>query len=262
MHRMNSSHLDLCSACHAHIETRAHACKCTHPDYNAWRNSLLRSIVTQCQTLNVDMELAHLLITGLEAGWLGTDVDIATFSLLLHRLIVDQTNIGWTNIMNGRWSTEWEKIQKERSELDPTVQFYPWTAKIINHIWEQWFASWTIQNSCNHDKEQIEKLLLKKDYSWKELDRHYTCKQKVSCVDRDLFRDTVEIHKQQSLSEIEAWIMVFAPTIKMSYKEMKQQNGTDIRNHFNPRQAIIPNLEFIPVPDAHTDTDSDNQPHE
>ena len=46
------------------------------------------------------------LTTGLAAGWSGTAADIDAFSTVFHRLVVDQTNIGWTNIMNGRWSVE------------------------------------------------------------------------------------------------------------------------------------------------------------
>ena len=84
----------------------------------------------------------NVLITGIAAS--GTAVDIDAFSTVFHQLIVDQTNIGWTNIVNGRWSVEWEKMQKERSATDATNKHHPWMVKIINHIWEQWFASWTI----------------------------------------------------------------------------------------------------------------------
>ena len=69
-----------------------------------------------CRETQTDPELQTLLRTGWEQWYSTTDDDIQLsihdFSPRLHRIINQQDRIGWRQLFNGRFGTEWSRVQQ------------------------------------------------------------------------------------------------------------------------------------------------------
>jgi hypothetical protein len=54
-----------------------------------------------------------ILLTALEAWFTNTPADFLKYPTQYSRLIRQQTQIGWRQLLNGRLSTEWLRLQDE-----------------------------------------------------------------------------------------------------------------------------------------------------
>ena len=81
-------------------------------------------------------------------------------------LTTEQTNIGWFQIVNGRWSTQCCLIQQQayswNKTLDPRKHTGSiWAKKIMAHIWTKMVTVWTQRNDALHGTPKTTEAKLK-----------------------------------------------------------------------------------------------------
>ena len=98
--------------------------------------------------------------------WLQTDADIAVSPILYpldaRQLIVQQNAIGWGQVLHGRFSLEWARIQqdyyhKHRTKVDVNKRRdgAQWQVKLISLMWDHWRKVWSLRNADVHGHDTI-----------------------------------------------------------------------------------------------------------
>jgi len=70
---------------------------------------------------------------------------------LICRTIESQLHIGINQLIRGRVSKKWEKLQTSNQiAQNKTTREYRWTEKFINSLWDLGTSLWAIRNKCIH----------------------------------------------------------------------------------------------------------------
>jgi hypothetical protein len=97
------------------LEDRDHILQCSHDTRCTWRASLLSKLRKAHDSDLSDHYLLDILITDLDCCFKGTQIDLARFPRCFprcyHKLINEQTLIGWRHLFNGHLTQEWRQKQ-------------------------------------------------------------------------------------------------------------------------------------------------------
>ena len=122
----------------------------------------MSSFADFCRKTQTDTELQMLLQIGWEQ-WVSlpdgvVTIQSALFSPRLSLLIKQQNLIGWRQLFNGRFSSEWSRVHHAAYEGRTRDGDTPirrtgdkWQqVHLIIHIWTQWERAWTDRNQAVH----------------------------------------------------------------------------------------------------------------
>ena len=151
----------LCPSCQRTPEDWTHVFRCPDLKRSRWRHSFLQDLQAFCISEQTRPELQELLLntfrTWLHAPTLeGFQVEPAHYHDSLHRLIIQQSKLGWHQLLLGRFSCEWARIQdkqywQHQDELQHSkMSGQSWQVKLIQRIWEKWFDLWKLRNQAQH----------------------------------------------------------------------------------------------------------------
>jgi hypothetical protein len=229
---------DLCHACLAAVETNNHLLECANCDYALWRVSLQRGLTTLCNSLQTDPVLVDLLASGIDSASNSRPFPLPDLSQVYLDLIQSQTKIGWTNLFRGHLSTSWTSLQHAHllsiGETNQKLRANLWAGKIISFIWDKWFDLWLLRNTYHHGKTSAEKEVQKIAKTKSVLEYLYSFKNKVEYQNRDLFRDTLELHLEEPVSRQALWVKLFRQIILDSKNRLSASTKEDICHHFLP----------------------------
>ena len=120
-----------------------------------WRAKCLRTMGMECDAaFGTHKGLQAIMLRGISALFQGHN-QIPTegyTSTDLERLITAQNAVGWSQLFNGRWSTQWSIIQgcymgdnvtQDRSPLGDR-----WNVAVLQELWDLWHELWTYCNSA------------------------------------------------------------------------------------------------------------------
>ena len=147
-----------CVACRACDETTDHIFRCPAASRAEWRVTFRQSIESFHEAYQTHPLLRHLFRESLDQ-WMNPDspdaVSPVLFPLEVRVLIQKQNNIGWRQILRGRFSREWQRIQnnyymthKRKSLFKRTGE--RWQQQFISVIWCSWFQLWSLRNGEVH----------------------------------------------------------------------------------------------------------------
>jgi hypothetical protein len=80
---------------------------------------------------------------------------IAAYPAAYRRLGHEQTNLGWRQLFNGRWSTEWARLQDQyllqyHDPIPKKLRGQMWTSAHIDILWTSFRALWDSRNGKVH----------------------------------------------------------------------------------------------------------------
>jgi hypothetical protein len=99
-----------------------------------------------------------LLTDGLMQWFNDKQIQPAAYPAPFHRLIKQQNEIGWHQLFNGCFSSEWQQLQDQHlrrngiKEISLTGQ--SWTASLIVHLWKSFFDIWEQRNKFVHGEDK------------------------------------------------------------------------------------------------------------
>ncbi len=158
----------VCPCCPDLAEDRDHVLRCPGVGRNSWRHQFLTDFQAFCIVNNTYVPLQTLLMTSLRE-WLyhqGIAPYVPSHSMYpdeLQLLKRQQCTIGWRQLFNGRFSTEWARLQDEynyrtrttRSGNGKETSGHQWQVKMITFIWEKRYKLWKIRNQNVHGTDAI-----------------------------------------------------------------------------------------------------------
>jgi hypothetical protein len=141
VHRCDPKLPTSCMLCRHATEDCKHILQCPHHTRHLWRHRLFDAIhKTGDRQRSRRPALVALLIGGLD-NWVSrqTKVNLTLSDKSFHLLLHEQTQLGWRQIFNGRWSQKWAFLQdqylREIGSKDPKYTGTTWLTAMITAVW-------------------------------------------------------------------------------------------------------------------------------
>ena len=238
-----------CPSCSCLKEDRDHTIlKCRSTGRVTWRINFMDSIAEFCRTTQTDSELQTLLRTSLEMWFSDFETEpllqTHQFSPRLHRLIQQQNQIGWRQMFNGRFGSEWSKVQNDAYSRRPQhgdTQIKrtgaKWQTQLIVHIWTQWELAWSDRNNALHGHNlSTQNTAIRREVR-RQLEVIYQNRQMMEPSVQELLLENPMEHDQQQLTTTRNWLAVHGPVFRESIRRVRNraiQNVRSIRSYFTP----------------------------
>jgi hypothetical protein len=216
--------MSLCPTCEAQEETYDHLLQCGHPSrVVGWKLALRTALLKYTKETHCHIIMQDILITGIH-HW------IHELPFPSHRfphqhwqeLITSQANIGWKQLLLGRFSTKWmayhhQHLQQNHLTLTDFNHGEIWLRKMITIIWTHCHQLWESRNTDKHghDSTTQRKILLEQvqrrmAVMYQLISRCYPADQT-----KWFFYPTLEEHiaKEPSLQQQQGWVTTYEPMI-------------------------------------------------
>jgi hypothetical protein len=147
-----------CPSCLCPTEDFDHTFRCPSPRRRRWQINLRHDLFKLFQRFNTDPVLANIVIDELFHWFRETP---QTPQSIYDEL--SQGQIGWSQLLLGRWSREWATLQSkylQRTNSIFTSQNYGtfWLSSLIQLIWTGCYDEWINQNNVLHGHNQQTKM--------------------------------------------------------------------------------------------------------
>jgi hypothetical protein len=227
VHRYNPRATSSCILCHHDMEDLDHLLRCDHPDRKPWRSRLYATLREACESFDTRESLIDVLIKGIDAWMHSTVIDPADYPPSLHDLILSQTSIGWRQLFQGRFSTQWIKLQDQYLQANgisnPNTTGTLWVTRMITVIWRQFFTMWEQRNLKVHGHDLATRTKAQRKRLATEFRFLQSKQNEVLQTNRELFigstDDDVEIFiETASPKYIQNWLAIWKPVILDSAK--------------------------------------------
>lgn len=226
-----------CQACKSKEETMLLMFQCDHNDYNNWRHSMLRKLLTKCKAIGLVENLKKILFEGIDWDFNEETLDLAEYNLKFHFLIESLNDTGWLNSFEGLWSTQWHTMQEEESadtkKLTDTCAI---TLTLL--MCAEWYKLREIRNGHHHGLEKESKNKRLKEKLAYKMHNLYAKKNKVLAMDCNLFAEELGSHLTKLIFHMKTWIALNEPIIQLSMEAKKKvEKSKDLRTFFTKRKT-------------------------
>jgi hypothetical protein len=177
-----------------------------------------------------DHYLLDILVSGLDAWFKGLVLSPDRYPRRYHRLIAEQTSLGWRHMFNGHLSTEWRSKQdhyvRRRKIKTRTNTGAGWSLRTITLLWTEFFVVWTSRNEAIHGHDQSTQQQARRRKLKAEMELLHTYRNDVLAGDTDVFigdstQDLDTYLEVATASQVQNWLYVWRPLILSSLKEAK-----------------------------------------
>jgi hypothetical protein len=145
-HRYDPKSSPLCSYCKTGEEDRDHVLRCSHSAKTIWRKHAILAQQKRCKEMHTREMLITILTDGIQAWFNDTPMQPENYPPTFHKLIKDQTAIGWRQLFHGRFATEWQRLQNQHLRQNGikkiTLTGQSWTISMIVQLWREFFDLW------------------------------------------------------------------------------------------------------------------------
>jgi hypothetical protein len=131
-------HVDMsrCPTCKAQEETYDHFLQCDHSSRVGWKSALRTDLLKYTQETHCHVIMQDILITGIHHWLHQLPFPTHRFPHHWHKLITSQSNIGWKQLLLGRFSTKWtvfqcQHLQRNHLTLSDFNHGPIWLSKIV-----------------------------------------------------------------------------------------------------------------------------------
>ena len=204
-----------------------------------------------CITTNTAPQLRQLL-QDIFRAWFSNGDDTEDIPDIMHhparirQRIVQQTAIGWQQLFNGRFSTQWGLLQDDylyrtHAKCPSTttkITGTQWQTKLILHIWEQWRGVWKLQNESLHWKDTTRRATAEAKEIKRRLEEIYDLRGHMEPSAQALLCGGIQQHLQKPLWMAHNWFQIPVPLFQASMRRVKAraiQGVRNIRTYFGPQ---------------------------
>ena len=239
VHKYDPKYSHRCPACHAPEEDSQHMMRCQHEERQQWRTTLIDKVKETALKQTTRPFMATLLCEGITAWLEERQPNFQDLSPVYQRLIDHQGQIGWHNLLKGRFALEWAHLQEdyliERNERSSRANGLAWTTNMIDCIWESWFDLWKMRNDRRHGTDENTRKIARHEQAAREVSLAYDQKDLVMIQERNLFDIPLEERLQGTAAQLRQWLNTFQTLITQSTQEALEDavHGVNsIRDYF------------------------------
>ena len=238
LHRRSSDNSPYCPAC-GELEDHDHWITCDHSSQAVVKRSLLNTLRKELASLTIDPILADAIIEGVNSALVTTSFPLSRYSAPYQLLLQHQQSLGWLNFLCGFISYEWTQLHQQylRITQQDTVRLPCPFVRVITSVWSSLHALWKLWNSQRHSNDASQHLAEQARLVQCKLTRIYRLRTTVMPSDRFLFRASLEIHRQEPLSRIQAWLHNHYDYLEKSHLRACRENLThtaSLHHYFRP----------------------------
>lgn len=244
-HRYDSLTTEHCLHC-GEIENRDHIIICSYAPRQRWRSALLSKLRKSHDSDSNDHYLSDILVNGLHAWFQGTTLSPDRYPKRYHKLIEEQSAIGWRHLFNGHLTTQWRIKQdyyiRRRNIHTRTHTGAVWSVRTLTILWTEFFALWKTRNEAIHGHDLASQQQAKKRKQRIEMKMLHSLRDQVLAGDTDVFiGDTpaaLDLFLDTATATyVQNWIHVWKPFILSSVKsanELALQGVRTLSSYFIP----------------------------
>jgi hypothetical protein len=223
-----------CPSCPHPEEDRDHVLRCPHPARRAWRQTFLVTLRKKCDKLQTRPHLQDILITALDAWFADEPPNFTRFPPLYTALIYQQTQIGWRQLFNGRFSTEWSRLQDEyltdQNLKTKKITGQIWATQLLLSIWEGWANLWTIRNEVIHGHDKASRQRIQRLEVESDIRAIYDERDHLLPADQDYLFDDVDAHLTHSTTTLRNWFSTYGSLFSDSISKAKRRATLGVRS--------------------------------
>ena len=194
----------------------------------------MESLAEFCQKTQTDPDIQTLLRVGWEQWFSTLEGDIQLpqhdFSPKLHAIIQQQNRIGWRQLFNGRFGTEWSTVQQaaynryqQGNEAHIKCTGERWQTQLIQHIWNKWEKAWENRNQALHGHTMTARNEAIRREVRRQIGMIYQHRHLMEPSAQELLYDQPEDHDRQQLTTTRNWLAQHVTIFKESIRHAKAQ---------------------------------------
>jgi hypothetical protein len=132
-----------------------------------------------------------------------------------------QRDIGWEQLLLGRFSKAWATIQDDHlgPRATKTKNGQAWVTTVIDLIFKEWFQLWETRNQERHGKDKTAKAVAEKAQVQREVQQLFERKHYVPSHLHYIFRKPLAQMLQQATYVLRAWVNSFKPVLTLNYND-------------------------------------------
>ena len=217
-----------CPLCGVEPETMYHVVQCKHGTRQEWRQRLEHRLAEVGRQQKAPPDMVGAFIDGWSTWAKNEAVQIPSgASTVIQTAMIQQTEIGWHQLLHGRAVQSWRTISKaaQRAERGRTTEDgdkTTWVTNMLDTIWTEWFKLWEARNEFVHGKTLTEKQERKQADIEQKIRQIYENKEKYLPSERRLLGDDVEeFIKTKGFTALANWERVWGPLFAKSAAECR-----------------------------------------
>jgi hypothetical protein len=214
----------LCSYCRSCEETQIHYFQCPHPHATSNWDEAAKRIKTKLRKYNknVDHRLINLITTSI-SQWRTTphpDIPI-TLPPQYHQLFQAQSNIGWNQIITGRFAIEWQLTLDTQGTPSST-----WVTYCIRIVLQEMYEVWKLRCDQEHGKSQEDTRQRALNRLTPQVERLFEKQHDIDQTDAHIFNKSKEDVLCAPTAIIENWIFKTSLRVRDSIKRRRKKEKT------------------------------------
>jgi hypothetical protein len=127
---------------------------------------------------------------------------------LFHSGLQEQATISWPQLLQGRWSKQWQSIhlQTHTTPANSKKKLDHWSHTIIKTVWEHWFDMWENRNKDQHGHDAATRAAAEREQLQCEITQLYGWQPFLADHKQHIFQ--IPLHKmiQKPTSSLHNWI--------------------------------------------------------
>jgi hypothetical protein len=264
MHRREECSSPACAACSTPIEDDDHIYRCSAR--MEWRKDTLAGLDKLLDQLKTDPSIKKLL-HDVVADSIRTDTPPTTYAVfdpILRLVIAEQTQIGWQQLMRGRFSAQWAILQDKYYRMhkaDPRKKTGGiWVKRIILFLWKRVELAWRARNDSLHGVDPVDAATKLKSKMVPIIQAFYDQRLELAYSDREsLLPEPLEDMLTKSASYMETWVHNTRSPLTKALSDARllaKNNQHDIRTFYQTTPATAPHPVAVQPPRFHLALDS------
>jgi hypothetical protein len=220
------------------LEDRDHLLRCSFPPRVKWRTKLLSDLRHTHSSTECNPYLIDILLDGIHSWIIDTPMIMARYPRRYHRLITEQTTIGWRHVFNGRLTTQWRIRQDRYLRMGKITTRYNtganWALRTLTTIWKAFFVLWKERNEAIHGHDLSTQNQARHRRLRAKMELLHSQRDQVLAIDADAFIGETPAALDTFLSvstatHIQNWLHVWRPVIVSSMTKAKDLSIRGVR---------------------------------
>lgn len=235
LHRRDSRESPFCPVC-GQIEDNNHLLVCAHPSRQIHYRTIMSTLRHATSKMHTDPHLLTLLIDGVDSVFTTKTPSPASYPPAYRPLCHSQNQLGWISFLRGFISPEWRALEISYMDIHGIFPRRSLVFVLLS-LWQNIHSLWIFRCSQRHSSD----LTVLENESRRQAEQTITAlyqqKNLVLPSDRHIFHSSLQEHLQDSLPDLQAWILNHQPYIHHSISQARHDNTTHtlpISDYFPP----------------------------
>ena len=235
-----------CPSCPAAIEDRDHLWTCPAISRQQWRKDCQSNMLQALNKFDTAPPIQSLLLDALDALMHGKPLESITIHPLVEEVAEAQAQVGWHQILKGRFVSEWKQAQERyyrgtiRSNPTTDVSNHEepnqthlatgtpihdkkrtgeiWMTNVITTWLQQWLNLWKMRNEDRHGRDDDTRRQARDNQTIHEATLFYNeHATRVNPTLQWLFEIPLTTRTQGNISNLRIWLRTWKPVVEKSY---------------------------------------------